>query len=67
MISFGKTDDEMISILKGSRQWQLLADRKARAADCIRCGNCEHACTQHLNIIDRLADCAEWEDAIEDE
>jgi predicted aldo/keto reductase-like oxidoreductase len=25
-----------------------------RAADCVACGLCETACTQHLNIVERL-------------
>ncbi|MHC5118836.1 MAG: 4Fe-4S dicluster domain-containing protein [Planctomycetota bacterium] len=39
----------------------MLADRKANAADCIQCGRCEMACTQHLDIINRLGDIAKWE------
>jgi predicted aldo/keto reductase-like oxidoreductase len=31
--------------------WQI--DPK-KAADCVACGQCEDACTQHLNIIERL-------------
>jgi predicted aldo/keto reductase-like oxidoreductase len=26
----------------------------AKARDCIECGQCESACTQHINIIERL-------------
>jgi len=35
--------------------WQL---EKSVAADCVSCGNCEAACTQHLKIIDRLKEIA---------
>ena len=31
--------------------WNIEAKK---AADCIACGQCENACTQHINIIDRL-------------
>jgi predicted aldo/keto reductase-like oxidoreductase len=31
--------------------WRL---DSAKAADCIECGLCERACTQHINIIERL-------------
>ncbi|MHC5119315.1 MAG: 4Fe-4S dicluster domain-containing protein [Planctomycetota bacterium] len=39
-------------------------DRKANAADCIQCGRCEMACTQHLDIINRLNQIAEWEQTL---
>ena len=31
-----------------------------KAADCVACGACEERCTQHLPIIRRLAEIAEW-------
>ena len=58
---FGKTDKEMIKDLDFQHNWGLLADRKASAADCIQCGECETECTQHIDIINRLAEIAEWE------
>lgn len=58
---FGKSDEEMIKGLPGQHQWQLLAARQAQAADCSECGQCEEACTQHLNIIERLQEIARWE------
>jgi uncharacterized protein len=30
----------------------------SRAAACVECGKCEEACTQHLPIIERLAQIA---------
>jgi predicted aldo/keto reductase-like oxidoreductase len=38
-------------------QWHWSLDR-AGAAKCTACGNCETACTQHLNIIERLKEIA---------
>ena len=43
------------------KSWFELAKRKANAKDCIKCGNCEEQCTQHINIIERLAEIAEIE------
>jgi len=56
-----KTEEEMAQQLDFQQKWLLLADRKANAADCVRCGRCEMACTQHLDIINRLREIAEWE------
>jgi predicted aldo/keto reductase-like oxidoreductase len=58
---FGKSDEEMIKQLDFQHNWGLLANRKADAADCIECGLCEEACTQHLPIIERLKEIAAWE------
>jgi predicted aldo/keto reductase-like oxidoreductase len=38
-------------------RWHWSLDR-ASAGDCTACGQCEKACTQHLNIIDRLKEIA---------
>lgn len=50
----GKTDAEMAKRLDEEKNWGILVDRKAEAEDCVRCGRCELACTQHLDIIHRL-------------
>ncbi len=56
-----KTDSEMTERVKFQHEWGYLADRQADADDCIGCCECEQACTQHLNIIERLSEIAEWE------
>ena len=56
-----KTDEDMVKQLGFDHTFGLLADRNADAADCVRCGRCEMACTQHLDIINRLGRIAEWE------
>ncbi len=60
----GKTDTEMVEQLKFHHKWGLIADRKADAADCIQCGRCELACTQHLDIINRLDEIARLENKL---
>jgi predicted aldo/keto reductase-like oxidoreductase len=57
----GRTDAEMAKELDIQKQWGPLADRRAEAKDCTKCGRCELACTQHLDIIKRLETIAEWE------
>ncbi len=64
-IIFGKSDEEIKQIIKGSHGWGLLAAKEGRAKDCIECGNCEDSCTQHLPIIDRLEEIARWEEDIQ--
>jgi predicted aldo/keto reductase-like oxidoreductase len=43
--------------------WGLLAHSAIRADACVQCGKCEQACTQHLSIVERLREIAEWEKA----
>lgn len=57
----GKTDSEMAKGLEGQKKWGILVDRKAQAKDCVQCGRCELACTQHLDIVRRLEKIATWE------
>ena len=61
---FGKTEEELLKETKFHHDWGLLVDRKASAGDCIQCGECETECTQHLHIMDRLAEIAEWESKV---
>ncbi len=62
-VMFGKTDEEMKKDIGSQHDWFLLAARQAEAGDCTECGQCEEACTQHLDIIARLKEIAEWEKA----
>ena len=59
---FGKSDEELIKAIGFAREWGYLAERFADAKDCFECGACEDACTQHLNIIERLREIAIWEE-----
>ena len=43
------------------------AERPGTAEECVECGVCEEKCTQHVNIIERLREIAEWEKAIANE
>lgn len=58
---YGKTDAEMQKNIAMQHGFGLLVGRQADADACTRCGACEEACTQHLNIIDRLDEIAKWE------
>ena len=41
------------------REYNIATIGHGKASDCIRCGQCENACPQHLKIIDYLKQCAE--------
>lgn len=58
---FHKTDEEMIKELGFDHEWGMLVARSANAADCTQCAQCEEACTQHIDIINRLKQLAQWE------
>jgi len=60
-VLFGRSDEAMKKDIPTQHDWQLLVGRQAEAADCIECGQCEEACTQHLDIINRLKEIAAWE------
>ncbi len=62
-LMFGRTDEQMTKQVVFQHNWGLLVGRQAEAEECIECRQCEEACTQHLNIIDRLKEAAAWEGA----
>jgi len=62
---FGAGDDGMKKYVAEERAWGILVSSQGHASDCIQCGQCEEACTQHLNIIARLEEMAEWEKDVE--
>ncbi len=48
---------------EGRRLYAEAVRDGGRAADCIACGQCERACTQQIDVIARLKDCAAQFDA----
>jgi predicted aldo/keto reductase-like oxidoreductase len=58
---FNRPEEDFKKSLNFARDWMSLACRKADAKDCIRCGRCEIACTQKINITERLQRIAEYE------
>ena len=44
---------------RGRREYTIATEGKGKASDCIECGQCENACPQQINVIDRLKACAE--------
>lgn len=58
---FNEPEEKFKNSLNFARDWMSLACRRADAKDCIRCGKCETACTQKINIIERLQRIAEYE------
>jgi len=63
-IMFGKSDEDMVKGLGFARSWGLVVERAGESGDCIECGKCEDACTQHLPIVERLKEIATWEAAL---
>ena len=43
---------------EGGRQYTKAVENVGRACDCISCGQCERACPQQIDVINRLKDCA---------
>ena len=39
------------------REYSIVALGRGRASDCIKCGQCEGVCPQHLPIISLLEEC----------
>ncbi|MHB1484311.1 MAG: aldo/keto reductase [Saccharofermentanales bacterium] len=58
---FGMPQEDFEKRLAFHKDWFMLAKRKADAKDCIKCGKCEKQCTQHINIMERIAEIAEIE------
>lgn len=44
---------------EGRRAYEQAVTDLGAAADCIACGQCERACPQQINVIERLKDCTE--------
>ncbi|MCK5806458.1 MAG: aldo/keto reductase [Lentisphaeria bacterium] len=60
-VMFGVAGEGMTDKIRSNYSWGVLVGRAADADACTACGQCEDACTQHLPIIKRLAEMAEWE------
>jgi len=61
---FGANDDKMKKQPGFQLGWGPIAASKARSGECIECGACEEAYTQHLPIIKRMKEFAGWEKEI---
>ena len=57
---FHKSDDDMKEMMDGTYEWGILAGKRDTASLCTACGLCETECTQHLPIINRLKEFADW-------
>ncbi|MCR4903870.1 MAG: aldo/keto reductase [Butyrivibrio sp.] len=44
---------------QGQNEYNRAIEGRGKASECIGCGQCEAACPQHINIIERLKECAE--------
>lgn len=63
---FGADDETMRKTLDNDHNWGILVHRQADAGECVECGQCEEKCTQHLDIMARLKQVAEWERQLAD-
>lgn len=61
-VMFGTSDEKMREQLGGQKSWGMLVGIEHTADECIECGLCEEKCTQHLPIIERLRQIAQWEE-----
>ena len=43
---------------QGQVDYNRVTTNRGKASECIACGQCEAACPQHIDIIDRLRECA---------
>ena len=44
---------------KGRERWHVPTQGRKRASECIKCGACEEACPQHINIREKLEEATE--------
>lgn len=51
-LEFGRIDE-------GIKKYEKATADSAKAGDCIGCGQCENACPQHIDIIEKLKSCSE--------
>lgn len=58
---FGARNKQLIfeQVEQGAKDYVRVTQEGGKAGDCIGCGQCEAACPQHINIIERLKQCAE--------
>lgn len=58
---FGARNKQLIfeQMEQGEKDYARVTQEGGKAGDCIGCGQCEAACPQHINIIERLKQCAE--------
>lgn len=58
---FGARNKQLIfeQVEQGAKDYVRVTQEGGKASDCIGCGQCEAACPQHINIIERLKQCAE--------
>jgi predicted aldo/keto reductase-like oxidoreductase len=57
---FHQSDESMKENVNSAYEWGVLAGKRGTAETCISCGLCEKECTQHLPIIERLAEFSNW-------
>lgn len=58
------SEKEIAKNMDFDHNWGILVGRKAEAGVCIACGRCEQACTQHLDIVNRLKELARIEETL---
>lgn len=58
---FGARNKQLIfeQVEQGAKDYVRVTQEGGKAGDCIGCGQCEAACPQHINIIERLKQCSE--------